>query len=237
MIQAYHVTKVYDAGDRPALRDASFSIEKGEFVFLTGPSGAGKTTLLRLLFGAERPSRGQLYVNHRNVATLRRGDLPHLRREIGVVFQDFKLISTQTVAENVAYTLHVVGRPDREIKKRVLKILGAVGLVHRASSLPPKLSGGEQQRVAIARALVNDPAILLADEPTGNLDAGFTEEIMDLLQLANARGTTVIVATHDRSLLARYRKRVLTLETGLLTEGKKTARVGRRPHEPLFGPG
>lgn len=226
MIQAFHVTKVYDAGDRPALRDVSFSIEKGEFVFLTGPSGAGKTTLLRLMFGAERPTRGQLFVNHRNVATLNRRALPQLRREVGVVFQDFKLISTQTVAENVAYTLHVVGVPEREIRRRVTRVLAAVGLVHRAFSLPAKLSGGEQQRVAIARALVNDPVVLLADEPTGNLDADLTREIMELLEEANARGTTVLVATHDRMLISRYGKRVLTLHQGLLDERRAQLRLG-----------
>lgn len=218
MIQAHHLTKVYASGDRPALRDVHFTVEKGEFVFLTGPSGAGKTTLLRLLFGAEAPTQGQLFVNGRNVATLDRRALPRLRREVGVVFQDFKLISTQTVAENVAYALHVVGLPEREVRRRVGTMLAAVGLAHKANALPPRLSGGEQQRVAIARALVNDPVLLLADEPTGNLDAELTYEIMDLLEQANARGTTVLVATHDRALLESYGKRVLHLSAGLLDE-------------------
>lgn len=216
MIQAFHLTKIYDSGDRPALRDVSFSVERGEFVFLTGPSGAGKTTLLRLMFGAEVPSQGQLFVHGRNVATLRRRDLPRLRREVGVVFQDFKLIPSQTVAENVAYTLYVVGRPEREVRRRVGAVLNAVGLSHKSTSLPPRLSGGEQQRVAIARALVNDPAVLLADEPTGNLDADLTDEIMELLEQANARGTTVVVATHDQALLERFGKRVLRLSAGRL---------------------
>lgn len=227
MIRAFHLTKLYNEGDPPALSDVSFAVEKGAFVFLTGPSGAGKTTLLRLLFGAERATRGQLYVNNRNLGALRPRALPQLRREVGVVFQDFKLIPTQTVAENVAYTLHVVGVPEREIRRRVLRILNAVGLTHRASSLPPRLSGGEQQRVAIARALVNDPPLLLADEPTGNLDADLTQEIMDLLERANARGTTVVVATHDRALLARYGRRVLSLEAGRLQAAHASAGARR----------
>ena len=223
MIRASAVSKIYDAGDRPALKSVSFTVDKGEFVFLTGPSGAGKTTLLRLMFGAERPTKGELIVNQRNIGTMRPRDLPRLRREVGVVFQDFKLIATQTVAENVAYTLHVVGTPERTLRRRVMGVLGAVGLIHKASALPPRLSGGEQQRVAIARALVNDPAVLLADEPTGNLDAMLTAEIMELLEQANARGTTVVVATHDRSLLDRFGKRVLTLDGGTLTEGRSTS--------------
>ncbi|MBX2810164.1 MAG: cell division ATP-binding protein FtsE [Myxococcales bacterium] len=218
MIQAFQLTKVYDAGDRPALKDVRFALQKGEFVFLTGASGAGKTTLLRLLFGAERPTRGQLYVNNRDMSHLHGWALAQLRREIGVVFQDFKLVPTQTVAENVAYALHVVGMPDRSIKRRVTQTLGALGLLHKARTLPPKLSGGEQQRVAIARALVNDPVILLADEPTGNLDADLTPVILELLEQANARGTTVMVATHDRHLLATYKKRVLTLQQGEMDE-------------------
>lgn len=214
MIQAFQLTKVYDAGDRPALRNVTFSVGKGEFVFLTGPSGAGKTTLLRLLFGAERPTGGRLYVLGRDIGSLKGRELAFLRREVGVVFQDFKLIPTQTVAENVAYSLHVVGMSDRQIKRRVTQILGAVGLLHKARTFPPKLSGGEQQRVAIARALVNDPALLLADEPTGNLDADLTPVILELLEQANARGTTVLVATHDRTLLTQFGKKVLTLNGG-----------------------
>ena len=214
MIQTYNVSKVYDHGDRPALRDVSLFVEKGEFVFLTGPSGAGKSTLLKLLFLAERPTKGQVVVNGRNVAALHRRHIPFHRREIGVVFQDFKLIQNRTVHENVAYTLHVLGRPEREIRKRVYTILSSVGLVHRAHALPVWLSGGEQQRVAIARALVGEPVVLLADEPTGNLDAEITEEVMEILEQANARGTTVVVATHDKGLLRRYRKRIIYLKDG-----------------------
>ena len=219
MIQTYHVSKVYDRGDRPALRDVSLHVDKGEFVFLTGPSGAGKSTLLKLLFMAERPSKGQVVVNGRNVATLSPRHIPHHRREIGVVFQDFKLIQNRTVHENVAYTLHVLGRPEREIRKRVYATLKNVGLVHKAHALPLWLSGGEQQRVAIARALVGEPVLLLADEPTGNLDAEITEEVMGILEQANARGTTVVVATHDHGLLRRYRKRVIYLKSGHIVDG------------------
>ncbi len=216
MIQTFHVTKVYDQGDRPALHDVSLTIEKGEFVFLTGPSGAGKSTLLKMLFVAEKPTRGQILVNGRNVATLKPRQIPHLRREVGVVFQDFKLIQTRTVHENVAYALHVVGLPEREIRRRVMRVLKGVGLFHKANVLPPKLSGGEQQRVAIARALVNDPMLLLADEPTGNLDREITDELVNLLEDANARGTTVVVATHDRDLIDRHPKRVIYLKHGVL---------------------
>jgi len=218
VIQTFHVTKVYDQGDRPALKDVSLNIEKGEFVFLTGPSGAGKSTLLKLLFVAERPTRGQILVNGRNVATLKPRQIPLLRRQVGVIFQDFKLIANRTVHENVAYALHVVGVPEKEIRRRVYNVLKGVGLYHKAHALPPKLSGGEQQRVSIARALVNDPVLLLADEPTGNLDRDITEEIMALLEQANARGTTVVVATHDPDLLDRYKKRVIVLKGGQLQD-------------------
>ena len=218
MIQTFHVSKIYERGDRPALHDVSVTVEKGEFVFLTGPSGAGKTTLLKLLFVAEKPTRGQILVNGRNVATLKPRHIPHHRRQVGVVFQDFKLIGNRTVAENVAYALHVVGLQEKEIRRRVYSVLKGVGLFHKAHVLPPKLSGGEQQRVAIARALVNDPVLLLADEPTGNLDADMTHEIMALLEQANARGTTVVVATHDQVLIERYQKRVVHLKGGMLLE-------------------
>lgn len=214
MIEAFHVTKTYERGDRPALHDITLKIAKGEVVFLSGPSGAGKSTLLKLIFAAEQPTTGQILVNGRNIAKLRRPQIPYLRREIGVVFQDFKLIASRTVAENVAYTLRVIGLGESEVRRRVQRILKEVGLAHKQHVLPPKLSGGEQQRVAIARALVNDPAILLADEPTGNLDLDLTEEVMQLLESANARGTTVMVATHDIALMTRYRKRVVYLSGG-----------------------
>ncbi len=211
----FHVTKAYP-GDPPVLVDINLDVQKGEFVFLTGPSGAGKSTLLKLMFVAERPTRGQVLISGRNVARLRESGIPYLRRNIGVVFQDFKLLPTRTVAENVGFTLDVLGTPREVVRSRSLKALKSVGLEHKADVLPPKLSGGEQQRVVIARALVNDPAILLADEPTGNLDPRLTVEIMDLLCDVNARGTTVVVATHDASLIERYQKRTLRLERGTL---------------------
>jgi cell division transport system ATP-binding protein len=213
VIQLFHVRKSYP-GDAPVLDDITLRVEKGEFVWLTGPSGAGKSTLLKLLFCADVPTSGQILVGGRNVGRLTQSGVPFLRRNVGVVFQDFKLLENRTVLENVGYALEVLGAPDSEIRERSLRRLEQVGLKHKASSLPLRLSGGEQQRVAIARALVNEPTILLADEPTGNLDPGLTDSILQLLFDANARGTTVIVATHDRSLLARYHKRTISLANG-----------------------
>ena len=215
MIQMYHVEKRYDGGSY-GLRDISLSIDRGEFAFLTGASGAGKTTLLRLLFGAERPSAGQILVAGRNVSRLPPGRIPELRREIGVIFQDFKLLSQRSVFENVAVVLEIGGVSRREIRTRVWSILKRLGLGHRLDHLPRSLSGGEQQRVAIARALVNDPTLLLADEPSGNLDPDLALDIMDIIADAHARGTTVVVATHDPTLLDRYRHRRLVLDQGRL---------------------
>ncbi len=215
MIQRYHVDMRYP-GETYGLRDVSLSVERGEFVFLTGPSGAGKTTLLRLLFGAEHPSRGQIVVAGRNVSRLSSASIPELRRQIGVIFQDFKLLPERTVFENVSITLEIAGLPRREIRARSWSMLRRLGLGHRLEHRPRALSGGEQQRVAIARALVNDPPLLLADEPTGNLDPDLALDIMDIIADAHARGTTVIVATHEPSLLERYPHRRLVLESGRL---------------------
>ena len=213
MIQLFHVTKAY--GDEPpTLDDLTLNIEKGEFIWLTGPSGAGKTTLLKLLFCAEAPTSGQILVGGRNVNRLTQAGVPILRRSIGVVFQDFKLLANRTVAENVGFALEVLGASDREIEERALKRLDQVGLRQKSRALPRTLSGGEQQRVAIARALVNEPALLLADEPTGNLDPSLTDSILELIFAANARGTTVIVATHDHALLQRHARRTITLQAG-----------------------
>jgi cell division transport system ATP-binding protein len=209
------------------LTDLSLDIDKAEFVFLTGPSGAGKSTLLKLMFLAERPTRGQILIGGRNIARVRESSVPYLRRNIGVVFQDFKLLPNRTVAENVGFTLDVLGVPRDEVRDKSLKMLRRVGLEHKADVSPLKLSGGEQQRVSLARALVNDPAILLADEPTGNLDPALTVEIMNLLCDVNARGTTVVVATHDASLIARYQKRTLRLEKGTLVADEKGAKAAR----------
>jgi cell division transport system ATP-binding protein len=216
-IRIYHVSKSYAAGSF-ALRDVSLEFRKGEFVFLTGPSGAGKTTLLRLLFAAAQPSEGQIVVLGRNIARLGDSAIPALRRRVGVVFQDFKLLPRRTIEENVALALDVVGMRRRQARARVFGILKQLGLQHRRYHHPLSLSGGEQQRVAIARALVNEPEILLADEPTGNLDPALTVEIMDLIASAATRGTTVIVATHELDLVARYGKRSVRLESGRVTE-------------------
>jgi cell division transport system ATP-binding protein len=216
-IRMFHVSKSYLAGSF-ALRDVSIELAKGEFVFLTGPSGAGKTSLLKLIFGAERPSEGQIVVLGRNIVRLGESAVPPLRRKIGVVFQDFKLLPRRTVEENVALTLQVTGTPPRETRARVFAILKQLGLQHRRYHHPLSLSGGEQQRVAIARALVNEPEILLADEPTGNLDPELTVEIMDLIASAALRGTTVVVATHELEIVRRYGKRAVRLEDGRIVE-------------------
>jgi cell division transport system ATP-binding protein len=213
MIQLFHVHKEYP-GDAPALSDVTLEIDKGEFVFLTGPSGAGKSTLLKIVFCAEHATSGQVLLFGRNVAKVSGTGVNLVRRNIGVVFQDFKLLPYRTVAENVALPLEVLGMPEKEVRKRVRHLLRSVGLEFRYDKFPPSLSGGEQQRVAVVRALAHDPALLLADEPTGNLDPERTLEVMELLSNANARGTTVIVATHDRSILARYKKRVIGLDRG-----------------------
>jgi cell division transport system ATP-binding protein len=220
VIQLYHVNKRYDEGSY-GVRDISVSIQKGEFVFLTGVSGAGKTTLLRLLFGAEHPTSGQIIVWGRNLSRVRLSTLPALRRQIGVIFQDFKLLPERSVFDNVAIALEIEGCPRREVRTRVWSTLKRLGLAHRLDHRPRALSGGEQQRVAIARALVNDPPILLADEPTGNLDPDLALDIMDILADAHARGATVVVATHDPALLERYSHRRLVLDHGRL--------VGDRP--------
>ena len=224
MIQLFHVKKSYP-GDAPVLDDITLRIEKGEFVWLTGPSGAGKSTLLKLLFCAESPSSGQILVGGRNIGRITQGAVPYLRRNIGVVFQDFKLLDNRTVVENVGYALEVLGASDAEIRERSLKRLEQVGLKHKATSLPRRLSGGEQQRVAIARALVNDPGLLLADEPTGNLDSDTGLEIVQLLlDLRAERGMTVIIVTHNPLVAARG-DRVARLHDGRLLDDVEVPRT------------
>jgi cell division transport system ATP-binding protein len=217
VIHLFSVSKEYGRF-RHALTDVSFTVERGEFIFLTGPSGAGKSTLLRLLFREEPPTSGQILVNGRNISVLPSSQVPHFRRTIGVVFQDFKLIARKTVFENIAFVQNVLGLPRSEQKRRAYQVLKRVGLHHQMNAYPTELSGGEQQRVAIARAIVNEPTLLLADEPTGNLDPLLSEEIMRLFAEINIRGTTVFVATHDLDLIRRMGKRVLTLERGRLRE-------------------
>ena len=217
MIQLYHVYKRYPNGVE-ALNDVNLRLHEGEFVFLTGPSGAGKTTLVKVLLGYEKATSGQVLVNGRNLGVLRGSSIPYLRRNIGVVWQDFKLLNSRSVFDNVAISLEILGLRPREIERRVGQILELVGLEKYAGARPQLLSGGEQQRVAIARALVNEPAILLADEPTGNLDPDLSVEIMNLLLDLQQKGTTVMVATHDRFLLERYSRRTIMLNRGYLVE-------------------
>jgi cell division transport system ATP-binding protein len=201
-----------------ALHDLSLTVAPGEFVFLTGPSGAGKSTLLRLLLMQERPTSGDLVVNGQNLSRLKRREVQEYRRSIGFVFQDFKLIPTRTVVENVSFVPEVMGTSEAQQKRRAFQVLKWVGLQHRLSAYPSDLSGGEQQRVAIARALVNGPSLVLADEPTGNLDPDLSLEIMNLLREVNAGGTTVLVATHDRELIRLVGRRTVTLDQGRVVE-------------------
>jgi cell division transport system ATP-binding protein len=215
VIEAEQLSKIYSRGVY-ALRDVSLSIGKGEFVFLTGPSGAGKSTLLRLLLRQELPTSGRLVVNGRTLAKMSASQTQAYRRTVGFVFQDFKLISTKTVFENVAFAPRVLGQPPELQRRKAFQVLKWVGLQHRMNAFPLELSGGEQQRVAIARALINDPALVLADEPTGNLDPDLALDVMNLFREANARGTTVLVATHDRELIRRVGKRTIVLEHGAL---------------------
>ena len=217
MIETHHLSKLYTRG-LYALRDLSLTIGKGEFVFLTGPSGAGKSTFLRLLLMQERPSEGEIVVNGHALSQLSRRQIQEYRRTLGFVFQDFKLIPTRTVLENISFVSEVLGVPEAQQRRRAFQVLKWVGLQHRMSAYPQDLSGGEQQRIAIARALMNDPVLLLADEPTGNLDPDLSLEIMNLLREVNAGGTTVLVATHDRELIRLVGRRTITLDHGRIAE-------------------
>jgi cell division transport system ATP-binding protein len=217
VIEAQHISKMYSRGVY-ALRDLSLRIDKGEFVFLTGPSGAGKSTLLRLLLRQDVPTDGRLVVGGRDLAHLTARQVQAYRRSLGFVFQDFKLLPTKTVMENVSFVPRVLGMAEAQQQRRSFQVLKWVGLQHRMNAFPMELSGGEQQRIAIARALVNDPVIIFADEPTGNLDPDLSLEIMNLFREINARGTTVLVATHDRELIRRVGRRTLTLDHGRAVE-------------------
>jgi cell division transport system ATP-binding protein len=215
MIRLENVTKTYK-GNVVALREVSADIQKGEFVFLVGASGSGKSTFIRLLLKEERPDAGRIWVAGKEIAHLSNWKVPYLRRNIGCVFQDFKLLPNKTVYENVAFALEVIGRPKHVVESQVPQILDLVGLAKKSDNLPNELSGGEQQRVSIARAFVNRPLILLADEPTGNLDPSTSEGIMRLLDRINRTGTTVVMATHDRSVVDAMRRRVIELDRGTL---------------------
>ena len=214
MITFEHVTKHYGEGTRPALSEVTLQVAKGEFVFLVGPSGSGKSTFLRLVLKEEKPSSGSVHVAGRDVGRLRSWKVPALRRQIGVVFQDFRLLNEKTVYENVAFALQVLGKPRHVIAQTVPEVLQLVGLDGKGKRRPHELSGGEQQRVAIARAFVNRPALLLADEPTGNLDPTTSIGIMKLLDRINRTGTTIVMATHDADIVDQMRKRVVELEDG-----------------------
>ena len=215
MIQFSHIYKTYP-GPVHALRDVSLNIKKGEFLFLKGPSGAGKSTLFRLLSAFERPTSGRLAVMKYNLTSIKDSEVPYFRRQIGVVYQDFKLLDNRTIFENIAIPLEVRGDRQKHIKKRVQEVLDQVGLIHRQNHHPSQLSGGEQQRVSIARALVHQPGILIADEPTGNLDPELSEEIMALFDKVNAQGTTVFVATHNHEVIKRRSKKCLHIQEGKL---------------------
>ena len=217
MIEAANLSKQYSRGVY-ALRDLSLSIDKGEFIFLTGPSGAGKSTFLRLLLREEIPTEGNLMVGGRDLSTMSSSEIQAYRRSLGFVFQDFRLITRMTVFQNVAFVMRVLGVPEIIQQRKTFQVLKWVGLQHRMNSVPEELSGGEQQRVAIARALVNEPQLVLADEPTGNLDPDLSLEIMNLLREINSRGTTVVVATHDRELIRRVGRRAITLDHGRVVE-------------------
>ncbi|WP_307399161.1 cell division ATP-binding protein FtsE [Desulfofundulus luciae] len=220
MIRFYGVTKIYPNGVK-ALDNVNLHIKKGEFLFLIGPSGAGKSTLTKLIFREELPTRGQVLFNGRNVARLRSREVPYLRRKIGMVFQDFRLLPQKTVFENVAFALEVTGASSREIKRRVPEALKLVGLEGKAGVLPAQLSGGEQQRVGIARAIVNNPVLLIADEPTGNLDPETSWGLMELFQKINNNGTTILMVTHARDIVDAMKKRVVALESGRIVRDEE----------------
>ena len=215
MIEFKNVIKSYSVGNT-ALNGVSMQIEDGEFVFLVGPSGSGKSTIIRLITGELKPTSGHVHVNGYSLSKIRRGDVPHLRRTVGVVFQDFRLIPNKTVYDNVAFAMRVIGAREREIQERVPYVLNLVGLENKSRRLPGELSGGEQQRLAIARALVNNPSTIIADEPTGNLDPARSYEIMSLLQEINRLGTTMLVVTHEMDLVQRFNNRVIVIDDGLV---------------------
>ncbi len=214
MVQMQNVTKIYESSNTLALDSVDLTINEGEFVFLVGPSGSGKTTIMKLITGEVRPTSGKVVVNNFNMTTIRRSKLPRVRRTLGVIFQDYRLIENMTVYDNVAFVMRVIGAPPREIRKRVPYVLELVGLEGREKRMPNELSGGEQQRVAIARALANNPSMIVADEPTGNLDPVRSLELMLLFEKINEMGTTIMVVTHEKELVNAFSKRVITIDGG-----------------------
>lgn len=223
MIRIENVTKNYRGGGRPALSDVSLEIEKGDFVFLVGQSGSGKSSLLRLMLREDVPSAGSVFVLGENLVGIPSRRIPFFRRKLGVVFQDFRLLPNKTVAQNVAFSLEVIGKSPGFVQEAVPDVLRMVGLHEKADRLPSELSGGEQQRVALARAIVNKPALLLADEPTGNLDPATSDEIMSLIDRINQNGTTVVMATHDRGIVDRFQKRVVEMNQGKIVRDQRSA--------------
>lgn len=213
MIEFRNVSKVYNNGTE-ALHNINLKVEKGEFVFIVGSSGAGKSTFLKLITCEERPNEGQVLIDGQDISHIRKGKIPYVRRKMGLVFQDFRLIDHMTVYDNVAFAMRVVGASPKAIKKRVPYILGLVGLQHKAKHYPTEMSGGERQRVGLARALVNNPSMIIADEPTGNIDPALSYEIVDLLSAINGRGTTVLMVTHEHSLVKHFHKRIIQIHSG-----------------------
>ncbi|MBR5239547.1 MAG: cell division ATP-binding protein FtsE [Clostridia bacterium] len=231
MLQFKNVSKTYENTNVTALENVNLDIEKGEFVFLVGHSGAGKSTLIKLITAEEKATSGEIIINDINVSKLKRKEIPYYRRTLGMVFQDFRLLDNKTVLDNVAFAMRVVGANKRQIRRRAPDVLGRVGLSQKAHFLPDQLSGGEQQRVAIARALANNPNLIIADEPTGNLDPDTSKEIMEYLEEINRSGTTIIVATHDKDIVNRMHKRVIAVDGGTIVRDDE--RGGYSEHEEL----
>ena len=227
MIHLKNVTKIYEQNGVMALDNVTIDIEAGEFVFIVGTSGSGKSTLMKLLMHEETPTAGEVFVDGRDVVRLTRKEVPYLRRGLGVIFQDFRLLEDKTVYENVAFAMQVIEVPRKIIKRSVDAVLDIVGLRDKAKHFPAQLSGGEQQRVAIARAIVNDPKIVIADEPTGNLDPATTWDIMDIFLRINTAGTTIVMATHDRDIVNRLKKRVIEIENGKIVRDQIRGRYGK----------
>lgn len=225
MIEMHDIWKTYPNGSQ-ALRGINLKVDRNEFVYIVGPSGAGKSTFMKMIYREERPSKGQIFVNGFNLEKLKQRKIPYLRRNIGVIFQDFRLLPKLTVYENVAFAMEVIEAPSRLIKKRAMEVLELVRLKDKANSLPTQLSGGEQQRVAIARAIVNNPSVIVADEPTGNLDPETSWEIMRLLEEINFRGTTIVMATHNKEIVNTMRKRVIAIEKGIVARDQLRGEYG-----------